>query len=467
MQKTYIIYLISNLVNGKFYIGRTTTTIFKRWSVHKAYAKYKYFNKNKKRRSGCEYLGNAMGKYGVENFEIKQIDTPKSFKHMVFLEGFYIKYFNANNPKYGYNLIINKYGEGLEFINEETSRKISIGSHKTNRNNILGYRGIGHDSTTGHANKPWTCKIINNHKEYTKRFKTKEGAAENYDIYAFHSFGDDAVLNFPDNKDKYRNINYEEFLKFYLYRKPKQSNFNGVTRVRNGYQLVLKLPKEIKAKRLYLGIYSTEIEAAEKFDLYYFYYYRKIDKLNFPNKLNFNEELVRSELNEKIKSINKNNNFKKKTSPYFNVQKHNNLWRFFITIDGKIWGKSGFVSDKAAAIEFDKVRLYLGKNALNFPNLTESYSQHELKTAYENLMDRSRKHNNSNSKYRGVYKHRNRYVASLTLNKINVFRKTFINEVDAAIAYDQKSVELLGDRAILNFPNGDDSKPLVAQENKT
>lgn len=70
-----------------------------------------------------------MRKYGVENFEIKEIDEAVNFDHLVFLEGFYIKYYHSNESKYGYNLIIDTYGDGLEFISETTREKQSIATH--------------------------------------------------------------------------------------------------------------------------------------------------------------------------------------------------------------------------------------------------------------------------------------------------------------------------------------------------
>ena len=46
-EKNYFIYKITNNINGKVYIGRTTQTIQKRWFVHQCHAKYDY-TKNKK-----------------------------------------------------------------------------------------------------------------------------------------------------------------------------------------------------------------------------------------------------------------------------------------------------------------------------------------------------------------------------------------------------------------------------------
>ena len=61
------IYCITNQVNGKKYIGQTSTTIEHRWSNHKSDAKtYDYA------------LYRAMKKYGIENFIISQIEKIES-----------------------------------------------------------------------------------------------------------------------------------------------------------------------------------------------------------------------------------------------------------------------------------------------------------------------------------------------------------------------------------------------------
>lgn len=59
-----IIYKITNVVNGKFYIGKTTLTIEERFKTH--------FYKHK---SGKTHLYKAMRKYGFENFTIEPIET--------------------------------------------------------------------------------------------------------------------------------------------------------------------------------------------------------------------------------------------------------------------------------------------------------------------------------------------------------------------------------------------------------
>lgn len=57
------IYLVTNNINGKQYIGQTNRTIQKRWRQHSLeYKKYNF------------YFYNAIKKYGIENFDIKELE---------------------------------------------------------------------------------------------------------------------------------------------------------------------------------------------------------------------------------------------------------------------------------------------------------------------------------------------------------------------------------------------------------
>ena len=58
------IYLVTNLINSKKYIGQTTLTVQERWNRHlyDAFAKYDDF-----------YFHKAIRKYGKENFKVEEI----------------------------------------------------------------------------------------------------------------------------------------------------------------------------------------------------------------------------------------------------------------------------------------------------------------------------------------------------------------------------------------------------------
>ena len=60
------IYCITNKINGKQYVGKTEKTIDERWKEHKQdYSKERYEKRP---------LYEAMQKYGIDNFEIKELE---------------------------------------------------------------------------------------------------------------------------------------------------------------------------------------------------------------------------------------------------------------------------------------------------------------------------------------------------------------------------------------------------------
>ena len=103
--KTGYIYKITNLINNKIYIGKTTTSIKQRFSEHLANAK-------RKNRRYTSYLYNAVKKYGEENFsiEILEIVNYDDESELDERERYYIKELETQNQSIGYN--IQEGGEG-------------------------------------------------------------------------------------------------------------------------------------------------------------------------------------------------------------------------------------------------------------------------------------------------------------------------------------------------------------------
>ena len=111
----YVIYLITNLINNKKYIGQTQQgREEKRWQEHFVYT----VNDNK-------LLHNAIRKYGSENFEVKTIETDIPEELIDERERYYIKYYNTFYlNKQGYNMT--EGGQGIHgYIHtEETKQQI-------------------------------------------------------------------------------------------------------------------------------------------------------------------------------------------------------------------------------------------------------------------------------------------------------------------------------------------------------
>ena len=81
------IYKITNIINGKVYIGKTIYTIEERFKKHKN----DYTKESEKDRP----LYRAMNKYGFDNFKIELIETNIPDEQINEKEIYYIKYYNS------------------------------------------------------------------------------------------------------------------------------------------------------------------------------------------------------------------------------------------------------------------------------------------------------------------------------------------------------------------------------------
>lgn len=98
------IYKITNLVNNKCYIGKTERTIKERWEEHL-----------RKRNSLDLPLYRALNKYGINNFQIEQLEECSS-QLVDERETYWITYYNSCEQ--GYNCTLGGEG-GLLYLPEE------------------------------------------------------------------------------------------------------------------------------------------------------------------------------------------------------------------------------------------------------------------------------------------------------------------------------------------------------------
>ena len=81
------IYKITNSVNGKVYIGKTSNTIEIRWAEHK--------RDSQKERCEKRPLYNAMNKYGIDNFQIEKIEEVENDEIACKRESYWIEYYRS------------------------------------------------------------------------------------------------------------------------------------------------------------------------------------------------------------------------------------------------------------------------------------------------------------------------------------------------------------------------------------
>ncbi len=93
-----LIYKITNLDNGKIYIGQTIASIERRFKQHLKSA----FSEDK--RFKYLPLSNAIRKHGTERFKIEKIDEADNRNDLNKKERYWIKKLNAQDKNIGYNI---------------------------------------------------------------------------------------------------------------------------------------------------------------------------------------------------------------------------------------------------------------------------------------------------------------------------------------------------------------------------
>jgi len=107
-----IVYLITNQINGKVYVGQTIRPLEFRYAQHKSEA-----------RRGRRYaLYNAIRKYGLQNFTIQELSCHECDEELSLAEIASIYIYKSTDRRYGYNRTYG--GEGTR-ATPEVCAKIS------------------------------------------------------------------------------------------------------------------------------------------------------------------------------------------------------------------------------------------------------------------------------------------------------------------------------------------------------
>lgn len=97
MLKTQGVYLITNLVNNKKYVG-ISNDIRQRWNAHKQAALNETYTEHN------TPLHRAIRKYGIDNFSLEILEEVKDSSQLNDREIYWIQYYNSYNE--GYNLTV-------------------------------------------------------------------------------------------------------------------------------------------------------------------------------------------------------------------------------------------------------------------------------------------------------------------------------------------------------------------------
>lgn len=109
----YEIYLITNQINEKVYVGQTSQSLKDRWIQH--------CDPN----SHCRHLKSAIAKYGPDRFSMVSLGKAATQEEATNLEDLWIILFDSRNREHGYN--ISMAGPGAKGYTHSEESKAAIG----------------------------------------------------------------------------------------------------------------------------------------------------------------------------------------------------------------------------------------------------------------------------------------------------------------------------------------------------
>lgn len=146
MESKFSIYIITNNINKKSYVGQTNNISY-RFKSHKTNYKYKY---------KLNPLYNAFIKYNIKNFTFQIIEEHNSRQEANEAEIFYIQLFQTLAPN-GYNL-----APGGQGNSPTTQTKLKISNSLKSKKHLLNVSKTGKDHPRyGHKHSPEIREKIN------------------------------------------------------------------------------------------------------------------------------------------------------------------------------------------------------------------------------------------------------------------------------------------------------------------
>jgi len=120
MKRFGSVYVITNKINGRKYVGQTRNKVCCRWNAHK--------------NNKTSLLGKAIIKYGLHNFIFTEIVTCFDMDSLNYFEKYFIEHFNTVRPS-GYNLTTG--GNNYTFDDSTKEKMRNKKLNKESKNHII------------------------------------------------------------------------------------------------------------------------------------------------------------------------------------------------------------------------------------------------------------------------------------------------------------------------------------------
>lgn len=268
-KKIWVIYKITNKINGKIYIGQTLNWKLRRKQHIKGY----YGKMNRERRPSI--IHSAILSYGEDNFTFEIICRAYTHEEAIQKETFFISYFNSVTPN-GYNVrLIDGTGPRVKSTPSMKQQKKNP-SHKT----CSKYIGVGKRGSV-------FCCMVRYPRKTLRKMSSEIEAAETYDKIALFVYGPNAIINFEQNRELYLKQDLKTFCENFCRPKEKKIPYLHVTQKRGNVWRVRR-PSSLN---LFIPCFERAYDAAIMTDKITFFF-----QLN--RRYNFPELIEEFDMNE-------------------------------------------------------------------------------------------------------------------------------------------------------------------------
>lgn len=362
----YIVYKLTNLINGKIYIGRTTRSLDVRWKSHQSGI---FARKNIHLK-----LYKALATYGIENFRAETIYEASSFEELKRKEGELILSTKSHLDEYGYNMSTDT-NQGLELYDIESIKKRRMSMHKAQASRGVAKAGIG---VRRYRNR-FFSNIRYDGVNYSLSHGTLDAAKRAYDMLAIHLYGEHAVLNDYSAKYTQDEIIQNHQAHVDALDRSYSSPYYGVNKATSGSKYTANISKDKIFH--HLGHYNTEKEAAIAVDKARLLIGdRGSKKFNFPQLL---DQYDLHQIAQWFATLGENR------MRGLNLDKRVQKYGVSAIIGGQSVGLGYYEDPMKAAMVRDMAVLFSGSNdELNYPEKIEIYRQDDqYKTITQEILD--------------------------------------------------------------------------------
>ena len=306
-----------------------------------------------------------------------------------------------------------------------------------------GYLGVS--PTQSGPSKSWAATIrVDGKYERLGSWSSAEEAAVAYDRAVLMYRGEKAIRNFPKRRSSPADAAQLRAEAHQAYKARTSSKHHGVVLTMGGWTAML-------GKR-FLGTWPSEEQAAEACDRAMLFFGGATETLNLPSRRLAPASPADLRLEaRRVRKVNSNSYTSRYLGVSYNPANGSRPWQATLLSGRKRQNLGHWEDEEDAARVHDRAACFYmpGKLPLNFPDKSNPPANAATLRAEAFREGKAR----YSSSFRGVhYEEKSQcWIAAITHHRSNIWLGRFANERNAALAYDNKAMELRGMDARVNF----------------